>query len=330
MASSPIHIATRGSALALAQAHWVQARCREAFPDQTFEIQIFKTTGDRLQSASLSSAQLPKGLFTKELEAALLSNEADLAVHSLKDLPTELPDGLLLGAVGAREDARDVLLYRETNSGAAESSAGGRGFPPHLRLADLPAGATVASSSARRAAQLLHHRPDLRVAPIRGNVGTRLHKLAAQPEMDATILAAAGLARLQIRLTPAGKLEGIDVPPGLLARALEPEEMLPCVGQAALGIEIRAGDPRMEAICARLNHLPTQQCVTAERAFLRAMGGGCQMAVAGYAEISQGELWLRACSFLNQAPQRGERRGPLEHGERLGRDMAAAFRSNST
>lgn len=329
MATTPIRIATRGSALALVQAHWVRSQCREAFPDRTFEINIFKTTGDQMQSASLSSPQLPKGLFTKELEAALLSGEADLAVHSLKDLPTDLPEGLVLGAVGAREDARDVLIYREASPDPAESPLRGRGFPPHLRLADLPAGATVASSSARRAAQVLQQRADLRVVPIRGNVGTRLKKLAEQPEIIATILAAAGLARLQIRLTPEGRLEGTDVPRGLMARALEPEEMLPCVGQAALGIEIRAGDPQMQEICARLNHLPTQQCVTAERAFLRAMGGGCQMAVAAYAVISGGEIRMRACSFLNQTPQRGEARCPVADGERLGLEMAAAFRGGA-
>jgi hydroxymethylbilane synthase len=159
-ATKPIYIATRGSALALAQANQILAQCRSLFPAETFDLKIIKTTGDKLQTASLASAELPKGLFTKEIEEALLSGEADLAVHSLKDLPTELPAGLKLGAVTRRADVRDVIVYRHSD------------FQSSLLLAGLPNGAVVATSSTRRAAQVLERRPDLKVVPIRGNVGT--------------------------------------------------------------------------------------------------------------------------------------------------------------
>ena len=245
-----IFLATRGSALALAQANAVLAECRAAFPGLRFDLKIIKTTGDKLQTASLAQegANLPKGLFTKELEVALLHREADVAVHSLKDLPTDLPDGLTLGAVGKRADVRDVLVYRV----APSSSAGPRGFLPGLRLANLPADAVVATSSTRRKAQLLVVQPGLKVVDIRGNVLTRLQKVAGRPELDATILALAGITRLAYRITAEGRMEGQGVPDGLLAAVLDAAEMLPCVGQAAVGLEVRAGDQRLAEICARL------------------------------------------------------------------------------
>ena len=181
--SSTIRIATRGSALALAQANMVLAQLRAAFPGESFELQIIKTTGDKLQTASLASPNLPKGLFTKEIEEALLNGQADLAVHSLKDLPTELPAGLQLGAVSVRVDVRDVLVTRRSPALNSQPAT----------LNSLPLRATVATSSTRRRAQLLDHRPDLNIVPIRGNVGTRLRKLAEQPELHAIVLAAAGL-----------------------------------------------------------------------------------------------------------------------------------------
>ena len=249
----PITIATRGSALALAQANLVLAQCRAAFPKLSFELKIIKTTGDKLQTASLAQEgkSLPKGLFTKELEVALLKHRADLAVHSLKDLPTELPAGLTLGAVGKRADVRDVLIYRdadylraaEADKDAAEWSPGQsarRGFKPGLAVKDLPAGAVVATSSTRRKAQLLTLNPGLKVPDIRGNVVTRMQKLAERAELDATVLALAGLTRLNFRITPEGRLEGDAVPDGLLATVLDTEVMLPCVGQGAVGIEVRA------------------------------------------------------------------------------------------
>ncbi|TMQ00155.1 MAG: hydroxymethylbilane synthase [Verrucomicrobia bacterium] len=334
--AKPIIIATRGSALALAQANLVFDQCRAAFPKLKFEIKIIKTTGDKLQTASLAkpAESLPKGLFTKELEVALLKHRADLAVHSLKDLPSELPAGLTLGAVSRRADVRDVLIYRdaeqlraeEAKESVAEWTPGQsqrRGFKRKISIKELPPGATVATSSTRRKAQLLEHRPDLTVVEIRGNVITRLQKLADQSELDAIVLAAAGLERLNFRVTPEGRLQGDAVPEGLLATVLEPELMLPCVGQGALGIEIREGDERVAVICERLNHFNTRQCVTAERAFLRAMGGGCQSPIAAYAEVVGNHIRLRAASFRDRAVRRGESRRDLHEPVALGEELAA-------
>jgi len=308
-----IHIASRGSALALAQANTVLGLCRAAFPGDAFELNIIKTTGDKLQTASLANATLPKGLFTKEIEEALLNRTGDLAVHSLKDLPTELPPGLKLGAVSPRADVRDALITRATESQG------------EISIHALPRGATVATSSTRRRAHLLDLRPDLNVVEIRGNVGTRLRKLAEQPELHAIILAAAGLDRLHFRTSGAAELSGPEVPPGLLATPIPVEDMLPCVGQAALGMEIRENDPALERVCAALNDAPTHACVAAERAFLRAMGGGCQLAVGACAEITAGTLRLRAVSFLGAKPRRGERSGRPEDAAAIGRDLAQAL-----
>lgn len=307
---NPIRIVTRGSALALAQANMVLAQCRTALPDETFEIRIIRTTGDKLQTASLASANLPKGLFTKELESALLSGEGDLAVHSLKDLPTELPDGLALSAVSERADVRDVLIARGNSRSASPT------------VASLPPSATVATSSTRRRAQLLHRRPDLNVAEIRGNVGTRLRKLAEDSRLDAIILAAAGLERLGFQIDEGSEISGEGVPAGLRATPLGIDEMLPCVGQAALGIETRENDARIMRVCAALDHGPTAACVAAERAFLRGMGGGCQLAVGALAEIANGTLRLQAISFLGAEPRLGERTGAAAEASELGAALA--------
>lgn len=312
-ANAPIHIATRGSALALAQANQILGRCQAEFPGGNFALNIIKTTGDKLQTASLASAELPKGLFTKEIEEALLDGSGDLAVHSLKDLPTDLPAGLKLGAVTQRADVRDVLVYRR------------RDFPGGLTLRTLPQGAVLATSSTRRAAQAREMRPDLQVVPIRGNVGTRLRKVAEQPELQATMLAAAGLARLGMRIGADGTLTGDGVAEGLAASALEIDDMLPCVGQAAIGIEIRENDARLDEVCARLNHHETAIAVRAERAFLRAMGGGCHLAVAAYAELSGAALRLRGVSYLGASPRRGEVEGSADQPEALGSRLAAAL-----
>jgi porphobilinogen deaminase len=334
-----IAIATRGSALALAQANLVLAQCRAAFPDLTFELKIIKTTGDKLQTASLAreAKDLPKGLFTKELEAALLGRKADLAVHSLKDLPTDLPAGLRLGAVCERADVRDVLIYRDAgylgaagaDPTAADGSAGRtvrRGFAPNLAIKALPAGAAVATSSTRRKAQLLAHNPGLKVPDIRGNVVTRMRKLAERAELDATVLAVAGIVRLSFIVTPRGRLEGDGVPEGLLAAILDTEVMLPCVGQGAIGIEARQDDERIAEICERLNHFDTLQCVTAERAFLAAMGGGCQSPVAAYAQALGSQLRLRAVSFASGPVRRAEAKGPISNPLELGQRMAARLK----
>ena len=215
-----IILATRGSPLALAQTHRVLNTCAHAFPHLRFEIRVIKTTGDKLQTASLAHTDqdsLPsptaKGLFTKELENALTEKSADMAIHSLKDLPTELPEGLILGGVLRRADAHDLLIYRsqalaEKLQSAVTDWAPGvksyRGFKRGLKIKDLPQGATIASSSTRRQVQIQHLRPDIRVIPIRGNVGTRIRKLREHPEIDATLLAAAGLERLEYHLFPDG------------------------------------------------------------------------------------------------------------------------------
>src|SRR5688500_14905283 len=218
----------------------VLADCRRNFPGRNFELMIIKTTGDKLQTINLTNPNqaVTKGLFTKELEVAMLNGEADFAVHSLKDLPTELPDGLYLSGVSEREDVRDVLIYR----GPAIATGEKRGYLAHSRVQDFKSGASIATSSTRRVAQLLGIRPDIKTVPIRGNVGTRLHKLVDNPELDGIVLALAGLKRLGYAVELDGSLSGKDVPAGLLASVLPVEQMLPCVGQAALGFESRKGD----------------------------------------------------------------------------------------
>jgi len=322
MSQKPIIIGTRGSALALAQSNMVAAQCRAAFPDITFELQIIKTTGDKLQTASMAQGDLPKGLFTKELEVALADGRVDLCVHSLKDLPTELPPGLKLGAVGEREDVRDVLLYRDATH---FKNSGLRGFGPNLAAKDLPPGATIATSSTRRRAQLLALRPDFKAIEIRGNVATRMQKLAAQPEMDATILAFAGLKRLGYAITADGRISGRDLPAGLFASIMDVNSMLPCVGQAAIGIEVREQDERIESVCARLNHHHSFQCVTAERAFLSAMGGGCQAPVASFAETDGVQIHMRAVSFMNGC-KRAEATRIIKEARELGTAIASQLK----
>jgi hydroxymethylbilane synthase len=339
MPAPPILIATRGSALALAQAHAVLAQCRAAFPKLQFELKIIKTTGDKLQTASMArpSPALPKGLFTKELEVALLKHRADLAVHSLKDLPTELPAGLKLGAVGKRADVRDVLIFRDPDylAGAklqppdsqpadwSPGHAARRGFPAGTTPAGLPPGATVATSSTRRKAQLLAANPRLHIVDLRGNVVTRLQKLMDRSELDATVLACAGLSRLDFHIASAGTLTGDAVPDGLLATILDTDLMLPCVGQGAVGIEVRDGDERIATLCERLNHYNTLQCVTAERALLAALGGGCQSPVGACAEIVGAQIRLRAVSFVDNVVRRAEARRSIQEPVELGRQLAA-------
>lgn len=349
--SRPILVCSRGSALALAQAERVCADFRSLFPGRTFELRVIRTTGDKLQTASPaeSGAALPRGLFTKELEMALLDRTADIAVHSLKDLPTELPPGLVLAATPPRADVREVLLYRnaahpdfdpgkrppaEWGPGRREPFYGAR----RTAVANLPRGAVVATSSPRRAAQLRSVRPDLEVVPIRGNIGTRLCKIHDLPGLDAIILAAAGLVRLNFDVGPRGDLRldprlpapvraGLTPPPaGLLAMILEPEQMLPAVGQGALALETRADDPEIAPLCAAMNHLNTFQAITAERAFLAAMGGGCQAPVAAYARVIGHQVELTAASYHQDPPRHAAARRPVRDAVRLGEDLARRLR----
>jgi hydroxymethylbilane synthase len=248
-------IASRGSKLALWQANWVKSRLAEMGRES--RIEIIKTTGDKITDVPLAKVGT-KGLFTKEIEEALLEERADLAVHSLKDLPTELPPGLVLAGVPVREDARDAIVGR--------------------RLDELRHGATVGTSSLRRAAQLRQLRPDLMVEPVRGNLDTRLRKLD-EGRFDAIVLAGAGLKRL-------GWGDRI-------AEWLPAEVMCPAVGQGALALESRESGAGQEA-CAALNDPQVQAAVTAERGVLAALGGGCQVPIGAHATVEGGRLRLFA------------------------------------
>ncbi|MEO5363595.1 MAG: hydroxymethylbilane synthase [Magnetococcus sp. DMHC-8] len=259
MTTPPIKIGTRGSALALWQAEWVRERLQARHPEQTVELVIIKTQGDKILDVPLAKVG-GKGLFVKELEEALWAEEIDLAVHSMKDMPAILPDGLVLAAILEREDPRDVLL--------ATRFAG---------LADLPQGALVGSSSLRRQSQLLHMRPDLQIFSLRGNVNTRIGKLEAG-QFDAILLAAAGVKRLNLTRH--------------VVEYLDPLQMIPANGQGAIGIEIRRHDTPMAEQLAPLNHPPTWQCVSAERALLATLEGGCQVPIAGHAQLQGDTLHL--------------------------------------
>jgi len=256
-----LRIGTRGSPLALAQAEETRTRLEAAFPDLAgaIEIVIIQTTGDNIQDRPLAAIG-GKGLFTKEIDEAQLEGRVDIAVHSMKDVPTLLPEGLTLGALLPREDVRDVLI-----------SAKGRS------LAELPAGAVVGSASLRRAAQILRRRPDLSVVPFRGNVQTRLRKLA-EGQVDATLLAMAGLNRLGLR-----PIEAVP---------LSVEEMLPAVAQGAIGITCRSDDVRVIGYLAALDHPPTRHRVTAERTFLAVLDGSCRTPIAGLATLDGERLTL--------------------------------------
>lgn len=261
-----LRIGTRGSPLALAQAHEVRGRLMQAhgMPEDAFEIRIYKTTGDVIQDRPLAEVG-GKGLFTKEIEEALLAREIDLAVHSMKDMQTLLPDGLGIAAVLEREDVRDAFISLA-----------------HRTLADLPKGAVVGTSSLRRQAQVKRLRPDLEVVGFRGNVQTRLRKLA-DGVADATLLACAGLKRL-------GMADRITAP-------IDTSEMLPAVAQGAIAIEIRTDDAEAAHMIAPLNHEPTAICVTAERAFLTRLEGSCRTPIAGLAELAGDVLSFRGMTF---------------------------------
>jgi len=245
---------------------------------------------------------------------ALLKGEADLAVHSLKDLPTELPEGLSLGAITEREDVRDVFIYRSADGLKLQG------------LADLRKGFVVATSSPRRQSQVQFRNPGVQAVPIRGNVPTRLQKLATQRDIGGLILAAAGLKRLGYAFGADGELAGRDVPAGLSSFVVPLEDILPCVGQGALGLEVRAGDARTAPICRALNHPETECCALAERAFLRAMGGGCQTPVAALAELAGGNIRLRAVSFEFEQPTHADLRGARSDFDRLGAEAAGLLK----
>jgi hydroxymethylbilane synthase len=248
-----IVIGTRGSQLALWQANWVRCALTERFPDVRVELLVIKTTGDKILDVALAKVG-GKGLFVKEIEEALLSGRIDVAVHSMKDMPADIPEGLWIGAVPERENPLDVLITRT-------------GGP----LAALPEGARVGTSSLRRGAQLRSRRPDLRICTLRGNLDTRLRKLAAD-NLDAIVLAAAGVHRL-------GLAERVS-------EYLPMEVMLPAVGQGALCIEVRREDPRVARLAAALDDPATRTVVTGERAFLKRLEGGCQVPIAAHGTLA--------------------------------------------
>ncbi len=299
MPSRPLRIGTRGSPMALYQARLVRDRLCAAHSDLAAEGAVelvpLRTTGDRVLTRQLAEIG-GKGLFTKEIEEALLDRRIDLAVHSLKDMETVLPEGLEIGAVLARDDPRDAVISR--------SGAG---------LADLPHGARVGTASLRRRAQLLRWRDDLQVVPIRGNVGTRLAKLAGG-EFDALVLALCGLKRL-------GKA-------ALVTEILAAELMLPAVGQGALAIECRAADPALRQLLAPLNDPTSAACVAAERAMLAALDGSCRTPIAGLAAIAGDRLSLDGLLLApdGSAERRDHIAGAIGEAVALGNELGERLR----
>jgi hydroxymethylbilane synthase len=293
-----LRIGTRGSALALWQANHIREKLVELHGREAELVRI-RTSGDRFQGASIEQIGAEtgtKGIFIKEIEDALLKGEVDLAVHSMKDVPTETPAGLIFSAVTKREDPRDCLISRD-----------GRG------LAELSAGSKIGTSSLRRQAQLRQRRPELQVADLRGNVDTRLKKVAAG-EFDAIILAVAGVTRLGAR--------------GRIAEILPAEVMLPAVGQGALGIETRESDREISQLAASLNDKETQACVTTERALLRELEGGCQVPLGAWAQISEGQIRIAACLLSVDGKEclRRELSGAVDDAEGIGRRLGTILR----
>jgi len=298
--TQPIRIGTRGSPLALAQAHETRRRLAGSSPqlaeEDALEIVEIKTTGDKIQDRALAEVG-GKGLFSKEIDSAMLNGEIDIAVHSMKDVETWLPDGIVLAAVLEREDPRDAFVCLTSDS-----------------LAALPAGSTVGTSSLRRQAQLLHRRPDLKVDLLRGNVQTRLRKLDAG-EADATFLAIAGLNRLEMA--------------HVATEVLEPADLLPAVAQGAIGITCRGEDTDLRDLLAAINHEETGVRVSCERAMLAALDGSCRTPIGGLAEFeADGRLRLRG---LVGAPDGSrlyetERSGAASDAEAMGRDAGEELR----
>lgn len=321
--AGPIVVGTRGSALALWQTEYVVARLRERHPDVECRIEHIRTRGDQTQALNIPLTQAgDKSMFVAELERALLAGadsgldalddraaddratEAagptiDLAVHSLKDLPSVLTPGLVLAAIPPREDPRDALVTRD-----------GR------RLADLPPGARVATSSLRRRAQLLHLRPDLRIVDIRGNVDTRVRKTLAADGPDGAVLAAAGLKRLGLEHH--------------ISEYFAPEVLVPAVGQGALAAETRRGDRRIRRLLADVDDRPTRICVEAERALLAHLGGGCLVPAGAYATLAPDGATIRLVAIVADPDGarllRAEAMGPAARSAALGRQVAARLR----
>jgi hydroxymethylbilane synthase len=289
--ATPVVIGTRGSKLALWQAEWVRSAIRQRFPGVAVELSVIKTQGDKILDVPLAKVG-GKGLFVKEIEDALLQGRADVAVHSMKDMPSEIPAGLVIGAVPERETPTDVLLSRN-------------GLP----LRELPAGSVIGTSSLRRAAQLRHLRPDLEVVPLRGNVETRIRKLDTDP-LAAVVLAAAGIKRLGLEHR--------------VTEHLDDERMLPAVGQGALCIEVREQDPRVGPMVAALDHPATRTVVSGERAFLKRLQGGCQVPIAGHGRLDGAFFTLTGlvADVDGGTVIKHRLSGPASSAERIGIELA--------
>jgi hydroxymethylbilane synthase len=290
MRNKPRIIGSRISKLALVQAQLVRDRLKVFYPQQDFEIKTIKTTGDKILDVALSKIG-DKGLFTKEIEEALLRREIDIAVHSMKDLPVDLPDGLKLAAVSERQDPCDVLVSKQRFS-----------------IKTLPKGAKIGTSSLRRSSQLLHLRGDLRVLDLRGNLDTRIKKLE-QGLYDAVILAYAGIKRLGLEL----QMTIIPI-----------EEILPQAGQGALGIEIRQNDPEVDNLVKVLDDPDSHLCIDAERGLLSGLGGGCQVPIGVYARLEDNQIYLKAGVFSldGKIAIRDEARGHKDDAQVLAQGLA--------
>ena len=291
-----LRLGTRPSLLAQRQANWVKSRVEELYPGVGITLVHIKTEGDRMDIPLFKVGG--KGRFVKEIEEALLRGEVDLAVHSAKDLPALIPQGLALMAFPEREDPRDVLISAERKS-----------------WREIPPGGKVGTGSLRRQAQLLNLRPDLTIVPLRGNLDTRIKKLSTL-KLNAVIMASAGLLRMgwEDRVT----------------EYFEPEVMLPAVGQGALAIEGRAGDERVQKVVSSLNHFSTQLAVAAERAFLQRLEGGCQVPIAGLAKVESGKLSLNGLVASSDGRKviKGKVEGPSLKSEDLGRQLAEELLEN--
>ncbi len=290
MAPKLLRIGTRASQLALWQAHWVKSELEKRYPDMEVTLTKIKTIGDKILDVPLAQVG-GKGLFVKEIEEAMLRDEIDIAVHSMKDVPTDFPEGLGLYCITEREDPRDAVISH------------------NVTFANLPQGARIGTSALRRQAQLLKVRPDLEMCIIRGNVETRIRKLD-EDKLDAVILAAAGLKRL-------GLTEKV-------AEYLDVDLSIPAIGQGALGIECRLADPIITETIAFFNHTETNFAVRAERALLKRCEGGCQVPIAAHGTIISGQLRLVGFIAAVDGSQsvRGEISGPMEECENLGIKLA--------
>ncbi len=284
-------LATRGSKLALWQADFVKQSLLQAFPEFSIQIRVIQTTGDRARGGKLWTMG-GKGVFTKEIEDALLDGSADLAVHSLKDLPTELPEGLKLGAIPIREECQDVLISKD-----------------NVRFEYLLEGSKIGTSSLRRQAQILHLRPDLKMENVRGNVHTRIKKVYGGP-LDAVVMAKAGLVRLGLQ--------------EWMTQEFNLDEMLPAVGQGALAVEIRSTDKEAEQVMKAIGDDDLFCTATAERSFLKALGGGCRLPIAAYAQVNEDQIDLEGLVIASDGKDffRHKISGIKKEAENLGHQLA--------